>query len=397
MGDYAIEGLLGTGGFAFVYRARDPAGRLVAVKVPRPEANVKRFRMEAGLGRDLQHPGIVRCFRSGEHGGTPFIVMEYVAAPTLKQWRERVPRKCFDEAAVRRVGIDVAKALDFAFALPGVRAHRDVKPGNIFADFSRPEKPGPVKIGDFGIVKHVDSNLTGRLEIIGVAAYLAPEVGLGNEYSYASDMFSLGVVLYLMSCGTTPFPRGRAPLEVVARYIKEPIPPPSARGRPISRDLEAVIMRCLARRPEDRFASMAELAGTLNAVQPAAGRAVVVGGATGLTGESDDSAGEQLVGRVRQPPHGRVGDRTGAGATVFTWIKLILGVGFMAFGVICMLASLLFIDEPVLLALLAVTGFFCGLLGLAGIALGVIDFFRRDQADDGLIGLDLDKLGLELK
>lgn len=398
VGAYKIDRLIGLGGFAYVYRAINGSGAEVALKVPRPEANVRRFRMEASLGKQLRHPGIVQVFDTGIHnGGLPFITMEFVREPTLSAWRKRMPGGRFPPAAIQGVGLAVSEALGHALGAARIKAHRDVKPANIFGDFQSSAVPAGVKIGDFGIVKHVDSDLTGAMEFIGVASYLAPEVLLGGGYSYASDMFSLGVVLYVMACGRTPFPATGHPLDVASRYVNEPIPPPSQWGIDVGGDLEAVIVTCLRREPEDRFGSLEELSGAFSALgaihrratSPAPPRPATEGE---YTPAADVPEEEEIL-----RDSGHVDDlivmRSEAPvSTGIRWTSLILGgLGMLLLGVGLLggVAAFFLPVDPVVVFSLAVFCAFCMLLGLGGLIWSFIDFLRPPPPADSLVGFDM--------
>ncbi len=255
-GRYVFLGEVGRGGMGAVHRAWDPAlERVVAIKVLTRAASDKtleRFRREARAAAALRHPGIVRVYEVGEEGGQPFLVMDHVEGRTLKEHlKTGLPRD--DAVAAIRA---VARALGHAHA-HGI-VHRDVKPGNVLMG-----PDGPLLV-DFGLARDPasdDARLTATGEVIGTVSYMAPEQvrGRPGEIGPPTDVWALGAVLYEALLGRPPYV-GDAAVSVMAAIIAaQPPPRPRALDASIAPALEAVVLRCLARAPADRFASGGEV------------------------------------------------------------------------------------------------------------------------------------------
>jgi serine/threonine protein kinase/tetratricopeptide (TPR) repeat protein len=257
LGPYQITAPRGEGGMAAVYKAYQPRmDRYVAMKIlPRhfaadPEF-VTRFSQEARVIANLQHPNILPVHDFGEADGYTYMVMRFIEGGTLSGWlTERHPI-----SLDRAVGVvtQVGGALDYAHA-QGV-VHRDIKPGNILVD-----KWDNCLLTDFGLAKIVEStaNLTQTGGILGTPAYMSPEQGLGRQIDNRSDIYSLGVVLYQMAVGHLPY-QAETPMAVVIKHIHDPLPPPRQRSPEIPEAVERVILKSLAKRPEDRFATAGDM------------------------------------------------------------------------------------------------------------------------------------------
>src|ERR671929_1187047 len=226
-GRYELEELIGTGGMSSVYRAHDRLlERKVALKIlhehhTRDEDYVERFRREARLAAQLSHPNIVTVIDRGEQEGRQFIVFEYVEGENLKALIER--EAPLPERTAVDLALQVADGLAFAHAHGLV--HRDVKPQNVLLS-----REGEVKVTDFGIARslHLDHGVTQTGTVLGTGEYLAPEQASGQPVSPATDVYSLGVVLWELLTGNVPF-AGENFVAVALRHVNEP--PPSLRER----------------------------------------------------------------------------------------------------------------------------------------------------------------------
>ncbi len=264
LGKYKVLEHLGHGGMAEVYKGiQEQLDRLVAIKVLHPfladeEGFVIRFQREARIVATLRHQNIVQVYDFDENKelGIYYMVMEYIDGPTLKQRLSKGPLPP-EEAA--RIGAAIADALDYAHKRDMV--HRDIKPANIM--FTSDGNP---VLTDFGIAKMMSlSGLTASGAMVGTPAYMAPEVGMGRPGTVASDIYSLGVVLYQMVTGRLPF-ESDSPMGMVMQHINDPPPPPSQFVPDIPPELEAIILHALEKDPEARFKSAGEMAAALRFV-----------------------------------------------------------------------------------------------------------------------------------
>jgi eukaryotic-like serine/threonine-protein kinase len=255
-GRYELDSTLGRGGMAEVYLGTDRVlGRQIAVKVlgsqfSKDSSFVTRFRREAQSAAALNHPNVVSVFDTGSDDGTHFIVMEYVQGKTLSQViRESGP--LMPERAVE-IALAVAEAL--AFAHRNSIIHRDIKPGNVMLTPS-----GDVKVMDFGIARATTSeSLTQTATVLGTATYFSPEQAQGEAVDARSDVYSLGCVLYEMLTGHPPF-SAETPVAVAYKHVKEEPVPPSRLNPDVPPDLDAIVLKCLAKNPANRYQSAQEL------------------------------------------------------------------------------------------------------------------------------------------
>jgi serine/threonine-protein kinase len=259
-GRYRLVELLGQGGMATIYRARDSQlERDVAVKILRPEYGadpdfIDRFRLEAQSAASLNHPGIVAVYDYGTDPAGPFIVMELVEGEDLATIVRRTG--ALPPRAAARLVAQAARAI--AAAHDSGFVHRDVKPGNILVT-----REGRAKVTDFGIARALsESALTLPGTTLGSVHYFSPEQARGEMATPASDIYSLGIVLYELLTGKRPWTGDTAAAIATAR-LTGAVPSPSAAHGGVPPTLEAICRRALAPNQDERFASAAEMADAL--------------------------------------------------------------------------------------------------------------------------------------
>jgi beta-lactam-binding protein with PASTA domain len=308
-GRYELGRQLGSGGMARVYLGHDRLlDRQVAIKVlSEPYASdpqfVERFRREASHAAGLNHPNIVAVYDRGEVDGSYFIVMEYLAGPDLKQViRQRAPLpplEAIDDAQQILAALGAAHRRDVI--------HRDVKPQNVLV-----AEDGHLKVTDFGIARAgAETDMTEAGSVIGTAQYLSPEQARGDEVTAASDCYAVGIVLYEMLTGRVPFDGG-PPVAVAMKQISDEPVSPRIVEPSVPRELEAVVLRSLAKRPSERYRTAEEMSRAL-----AEARAAIdgTGGTTRVMGAAGAAAGGttgQMTAATRvagpppsDPPRGR--------------------------------------------------------------------------------------------
>ena len=260
-GRYWIVKELGKGSMGVVYQAYDPQiDRKIALKVLREdrttsEAFVSRFLKEAKTIGRLSHPNIVTIYDAGKDQGTVYIAMEFIEGDPLNQVIEK---RRFSLPEIVDLGIQVAETLDHAHQ-KGV-VHRDIKPSNIIVQAN-----GQIKITDFGIAHIEDSSQsiqTQAGEILGTPAYMSPEQVMSRPVDGRSDLFSLGIILYELSTGQRPFSGEN--IAALFNAIAQESPTPPARINPtLPQNLSQIIMKCLNKKPEERFDTASGLAEAL--------------------------------------------------------------------------------------------------------------------------------------
>ena len=280
---------LASGGYGAVYLARQESlDRLVAVKlllghVLKDAAQIQRFIAEARITASLKHPHVVTVIDHGAEYRVPWIAYEYLPGPSL---RARLSNGSLAPREAAIAAMQVAEALDAAHALDVL--HRDVKPDNVLT-----ASPGHYKVADFGIARWTDDARvnTGTGLILGTPAYIAPEQVKGQPASPSSDIYALGVMLFELVTATLPFDTAN-PLKMLEMQVSDAPPLPSERNAAVPPELERIILRALAKQPEERFASAREMADTLAAFIAAPEEPAGLGS-----------------GRVRRPPGRSAGQR----------------------------------------------------------------------------------------
>ncbi len=248
LGHYTLDRLLGQGGFAWVYSARRQDGNSFALKVLKPRyatdpAFESRFRQEAAFAAGLVHPNIVHIEEVGFEEGMAYFAMDlYPDSLSARLARENI----LPEADAVQIAIGVAKAL--AFAHERSLVHRDIKPDNILlATEGRPV------LADFGIARAVSGYVaaTGFMMTVGTPAYISPEQAQGRPFDGRSDLYALGITLYRMLTGDVPF-KSKDWFELARMHVEDRPEPPRNRRPEISKRLERIVLRLLAKHPDDR-------------------------------------------------------------------------------------------------------------------------------------------------
>ena len=300
-GRYRLLHRLGTGGMADVWAADDQMlDRRVALKFLLPRYSedqefVERFRREAAAAAGLQHPNVVGVFDRGEHDGVPFIAMEYVQGASLKDLIDR--------------GLTVGEAVEIIRqVLAGARfahskgiIHRDLKPQNVLVDAE-----GRARVADFGIARAGASEITQTGSVLGTAQYLSPEQAQGLPVTAASDLYSVGVMLYEALTRRVPFDAD-TPVAVALKQVSEQAPPPSRLNPRVPPALDAVVLKALAKDPANRFASTEEFLAALDAAEAdptsrsAMGTAAYTAVAAGAAGAAVTTDGTAPAGTETPP------------------------------------------------------------------------------------------------
>jgi beta-lactam-binding protein with PASTA domain/tRNA A-37 threonylcarbamoyl transferase component Bud32 len=334
-GRYELDGVVGRGGMAEVYRARDiRLDRIVAIKtlradLARDQIFQARFRREAQSAASLNHPSIVAVYDTGEDMATsvpvPYIVMEYVDGRTVRDLLQEGHR-LLPERSLEIID-GVLRALEYSHQAGIV--HRDIKPGNVMVT-----RNGDIKVMDFGIARAMSdaqATMTQTAQVIGTAQYLSPEQARGDRVDARSDLYSAGCLLYELLTGRPPF-TGDSPVAIAYQHVRENPVPPSRVDPDVPPWADAIVLKAMAKSPADRYQSAAEMRADL---QRAASGMPVSAPATSLDNYPRTQrmgTGAMMAGTTQIPqvddydyPGGDY-DRGGRGGGVRRWIPWVLGL-----------------------------------------------------------------------
>ncbi len=261
-GRYELDGVVGRGGMAEVYRARDiRLDRIVAIKtlradLARDQIFQARFRREAQSAASLNHPSIVAVYDTGEDMATglpvPYIVMEFVDGRTVRDLLQDGHR-LLPERSLEIID-GVLRALDYSHQAGIV--HRDIKPGNVMVT-----RNGDVKVMDFGIARAMSdaqATMTQTAQVIGTAQYLSPEQARGERVDSRSDLYSTGCLLYELLTGRPPF-TGDSPVAIAYQHVRENPIPPSRVDPDVPAWADAIVLKAMAKSPADRYQTAADM------------------------------------------------------------------------------------------------------------------------------------------
>jgi len=341
-GRYELDGVVGRGGMAEVYRARDiRLDRIVAIKtlrtdLARDQIFQARFRREAQSAASLNHPSIVAVYDTGEDMATgvpvPYIVMEYVDGRTVRDLLQEGHR-LLPERSLEIID-GVLRALDYSHQAGIV--HRDIKPGNVMVT-----RNGDIKVMDFGIARAMSdaqATMTQTAQVIGTAQYLSPEQARGERVDSRSDLYSTGCLLYELLTGRPPF-TGDSPVAIAYQHVRENPVPPSRVDPDVPPWADAIVLKAMAKSPADRYQTAADMRADLQ--RAASGMPVSAAPPTRYDMYPQTQrmgTGTMMAGATSQIPPveeydyaGRDYDyggrgRGGGGGTSRRWIPWVLGV-----------------------------------------------------------------------
>ncbi len=320
LGRFRIDALVGSGGFAWVYKGYDPELDVpVALKVLKPqfagdEMFETRFRREASTAAKLRHPNIIKILAVGREGEAVYFVMDYLSQGLVDRLRVM---GTLPEHMLVRVGFDVASALGFAHR-QGV-IHRDVKVDNIMFD-----DHGNAVVTDFGIARAVSkyAEQTGTNMVVGTPQYFSPEQARGLPLDGRADLYSLGVTLFKAATGVLPF-QGDDWYEIARQHVEDEPPRPRDLNPSLSKGLERIVLRCLEKEPDDRFTNGEALCTELSHLLPDRGE---VTSARTLMMPATDTL-EQTTGRH---PIRRVVRRMRRRGVVLATVAAVAAVGVLS-------------------------------------------------------------------
>ncbi len=333
-GRYELEGVVGRGGMAEVYRARDiRLDRIVAIKtlrtdLARDQIFQARFRREAQSAASLNHPSIVAVYDTGEDMATgvpvPYIVMEYVDGRTVRDLLQEGHR-LLPERSLEIID-GVLRALDYSHQAGIV--HRDIKPGNVMVT-----RNGDVKVMDFGIARAMSdaqATMTQTAQVIGTAQYLSPEQARGERVDSRSDLYSTGCLLYELLTGRPPF-TGDSPVAIAYQHVRENPVPPSRVEPDVPPWADAIVLKAMAKSPADRYQTAADMRADLQ--RAASGLPLAAAPPTRLDMYPQTQRmgpGTMMAGATSQIPpvedYDYAGQRGGGGGSSRRWIPWVLGL-----------------------------------------------------------------------
>ncbi len=314
-GRYRIEARIGAGGMAEVFRGFDPVlNRTVAIKVLNPQfardaGFVARFRREAQAAARLSHDSIVGVYDTGADGDTQYIVMEFIEGRTLAEFLSSGRRPSIPQSI--ELTKRIATALSVAHA-QGI-VHRDIKPANVMVT-----REGRVKVMDFGIARMQTVETAPQTSsVLGTPTYLSPEQAQGQPVDARSDLYSLGVVLYELLTGRPPF-TGDSPVAIAYKQVNEVPVPPSQLNPDVAPNLDAVVMKSLAKNPANRYQTAEEFTADLDRVT--AGKDVeatplLAGGGAAATQVIARPQATQVMPPTEEP----------TGSTRKVWLGILIG------------------------------------------------------------------------
>ena len=321
LGRYRVVEQLGKGGMATVFRCHDPnLDRYVAVKVlpsymTEDPTFIGRFRQEAQTIAKLSHPNILQIYDFGDDKGFTYIVSELVLGGDLQ---DKLGHEAMDLDGVVKYMAPLSEALDYAHA-QGI-VHRDLKPANVLID----TEDRPI-LADFGLARMLESTqrFTQASQALGTPEYMAPEQAMGADADHRSDLYALGIMVYQMLLGETPF-RAETPAATLMAHVHKPLPLPSVVNPSIEPMLEATLLKSLAKEPDDRFQSARGLIQALATGQTEEAGGLDDSGATAVLDTSAlDEAGDMAQTAIMGQPTSEAATRdiaapAGPGATAGT-------------------------------------------------------------------------------